>query len=205
MPVCRPPLSYAVASCVEDWLLGGLISRQPSTIENYQRLAAHAIGQLGAVRLKSLSARQVQVALEELAPVLSSRSLRLVHQIPERSIRRAQACDRVGCNVASLVTAPSGRSGRPSKSLTLGQASAVLDVAQTSPLCACVTLSLLSGLRAEELRSLLWTDVDLEIGTLAVYRSMATDRPTGGAAGFRRHLRQRIDRLGGPGLPCGAC
>jgi len=35
-----------------------------------------------------------------------------------------------------------------------------------------VNLSLLSGLRTEELRSLLWSDVNFEAGTLAVYRSV---------------------------------
>ena len=35
-----------------------------------------------------------------------------------------------------------------------------------------MVLSLLAGLRTEELRSLLWTDVDLDAGTLAVYRSV---------------------------------
>ncbi len=170
--------SYTVAACIQDWLQGGLTSRQRSTIENYQRLAAHAIARLGAVRLKNLTAKQVQAALHELAPDLSTRSLRLVHQILERAIRHAQASDLVGRNVASLVTAPSGQAGRPSKSLTLEQASAVLDAAQATPLRAYVTLSLLSGLRTEELRSLLWTDVDLDAGTLAVYRSIRASGDT---------------------------
>jgi integrase len=180
--------SYTVASCIRDWLKGGLTSCQPSTVENYQRLAEHAIARLGAVRLKNLTARQVQAALDELAPVLSTRSLRLVHQILERSIRHAQASDLVARNVASLVAAPTGRTGRPSKSLTLEQANAVLDAAQTSPLRAYVTLSLLSGLRTEELRSLLWTDVDLDAGTLAVYRSVRAGGDTK-TAKSRRVLR----------------
>lgn len=37
-----------------------------------------------------------------------------------------------------------------------------------------MVLSLLAGLRTEELRSLLWSDVDLEAGTLAAYRSVRT-------------------------------
>ena len=40
------------------------------------RLADHAIGKLGAVKLKDLTARQVQKALAELSASLSTRSLR---------------------------------------------------------------------------------------------------------------------------------
>ena len=136
-------------------------------MENYRLLAGHAVSRLGAVKLKDLTARQVQAALADMS---GSRSLRLVHQILERSFRHAQASDLVGRNVASLVATPAGRPGRPSRSLTLSQAADVLEAAQGTSLCAYVTLSLLSGLRTEELRSLLWTDVDLDAGTLAVRR-----------------------------------
>jgi integrase len=170
--------TYTVKSCIQDWLAGGLTSRQADTIDNYAHMADHAIAKLGAVRLKNLTARQVQSALAELAPSLSTRSLRLVHQILERSIRHAQANDLVGRNVASLVAAPAGRAGRPSKSLTFDQAAAVLDAAHATPLDAYVTLSLLSGLRTEELRSLLWAEVDLDAGTLAIYRSVRASGDT---------------------------
>jgi integrase len=80
--------------------------------------------------------------------------------------------------VASLVAAPARRTGRPSKSLTLDQAAAALDAAQATPLDAYVTLSLLSGLRTEERRSLRWAEVDLDAGTLAVYRSVRASGDT---------------------------
>ena len=54
-----------------------------------------------------------------------------------------------------------GKPGRPSKSLTLAQAVAVLDAAAGTRLCAYVVLSLLCGARTEELRPVTWADVDL--------------------------------------------
>jgi hypothetical protein len=77
--------TYTVAQCVDDWLARGLASRQTSTVDNYRRIADHVVSTLGAVRLKNLTARQVQGALNQLAPSLSTRSLRLVHQILERA------------------------------------------------------------------------------------------------------------------------
>jgi integrase len=164
--------TYTVAACLQDWLAQGLMDKQPSTVENYTRLAGHLTSALGAVRLKNLTARQVQAALAKLSPSLSTRSLRLVHQILERSICHAQASDLVARNVASLVSAPAGRVGRPSQALTFDQAATLLHASEGRPLSAYVTLSLLSGLRTEELRSLLWSDIDFETGTLAVYRSV---------------------------------
>jgi hypothetical protein len=68
--------TYTVASCIRDWLGDGLTTRQASTVENYRRLADHAIGELGAVKLKDLTARRVQKALAELPASLPARSLR---------------------------------------------------------------------------------------------------------------------------------
>ena len=170
--------SYTMALCIEDWLSQGLTGLSSNTADNYRYLADRAISRLGAVRLRDLTARHVQVALTELSGSLSTRSLRLVHQIIERAIKHAQAADLVNRNVASLITAPEGRSGRPSRSLTLDQATAVLEAAQDSPLHAYVVLSLLAGLRTEELRPLLWADVDLDRGTVAVYRSVRTSGDT---------------------------
>jgi len=45
-----------VASWIRDWLDDGPTTRQASTVGNYRRLADHAIGKLGAVKLKDLTA-----------------------------------------------------------------------------------------------------------------------------------------------------
>jgi integrase len=59
------------------------------------------------------------------------------------------------------VTAPTGARGRPSKSMTLEQARAVLNACDRHPLGAYVTLALLVGVRNEELRAVAWDHVDL--------------------------------------------
>ena len=78
-------------------------------------------------------------------------------------------------NVASLITVPEGRAGRPSKAMTLAQAVqllATLNSPASFRLSAYVVLSLLTGVRTEEARALLWSEVDLVAGTVAVYRSV---------------------------------
>ena len=86
----------------------------------------HLVPQIGALKLKRLTANQVDDWLEGLAEVLSTASLHKLHSVLKRAIRQAQARDMVGRNVAELVTTPRGRRGRPSKALTLDQAIDVL-------------------------------------------------------------------------------
>jgi integrase len=89
--------------------------------------------------------------------------------------------------VVALCSPPTGQSGRPSKSLTLAQAEAVLTASKSSRLHAYIVLSLLTGARTEELRALLWADVDLEGRSggehevpphVAVWRSVRKGRDT---------------------------
>ena len=97
--------------------------------------------------------------LDGLTTKLATRSLQGVHAILKRSIRQAQARDPVMRNVAELVTTPKGKPGRPSKAMTLEQATAMLDQAKASRLHAYVVISLVTGIRTEEARALRWSHV----------------------------------------------
>ena len=85
---------------------------------------------VGARPLRVLSAGDVRSALSRLATRYSTRSLQIIRNSLERAIRHAESNDLVGRNVAALVKAPQGRSGRRSKSFTLEQAKALLAVAE---------------------------------------------------------------------------
>ena len=154
----------------------GLKGKSKATVDNYRSLAGkNLIPQIGAIKLKELTADRLDVWIDERAGELATRSLRLIHQILERSIRHAQARDKVRRNVASLITIPEGRPGRPSQAMTLDQAVSLLGALGSGAdfrLWAYVILSLLTGVRTEEARALHWAEVDLEAGTVAVYRSV---------------------------------
>jgi integrase len=101
------------------------------------------------------------------------------HLALKRAIRHAEANDLISRNVAALADTPKGQEGRPSKSLTLDQAIAVITAAGTLPamelrpglkdvrrpaelMRAYIVLSLLAGIRTEEARALRWAHVDLD-------------------------------------------
>ena len=133
---------------------------------------------LGEIKLRELTAGDVQETLDTLAVRLSTRSLQITRLCLERAIRHAEVRDLVGRNVAALIKAPVGKSGRPSKSLTLEQAQDLLRAAAGSRLYAYVVLSVTTGLRTEELRALRWNEINLDAGTVAVYRAIRATADT---------------------------
>jgi integrase len=157
------PHNYTVADAARDWLRYGLSGRSRATVEKCTILAnTHIIPALGARKLRDLSADDIDQWLMEKATTLSTRTLREIMSVFKRAVSRAQARDKVKRNVVLLCEIPEGRIGRPSKSLTLPQAEALLAAAQASPMNAYIVLSLLIGARTEELRALTWSHVDLE-------------------------------------------
>ena len=168
----RSSATYTVANALDDWLASGLSGRSDRTRELYRDTVKPLREPLGDVRLRELTAGDVQQTLDELAGRLSTRTLQILRNCLERAIRHAEVRDLVGRNVAAVVKPPRGRAGRPSKSLTLEQAQALLEAARDSRLHAYVVLSVMTGLRTEELQALQWSEVDLDAGVVAVYRSV---------------------------------
>ncbi len=152
--------SYTVSSAVQDWLAKGLKGHDPRTIVTLTILAdQHVIPVIGAIKLKELTADDVDDWLDGLAGKLASSTLARVHSILKRAIRQAQARDLVMRNVAELVKTPKGQAGRPSKAMTLAQAEQLFEHAAESRLHAYVVVSLLTGIRTEEARALQWSHV----------------------------------------------
>jgi len=154
--------AYTVAQAINDWLADGLAGRAPKTISTQREVLEPLIGIIGTVPLRELTAATVRSTLKELAATRATRTVAMAHAGLTRAIRHAEANDKVRRNVATLVDTPVGQEGRPSKSLTFGQAVALIRAARSYGLYAYVVLSLLVGVRTEEARALRWDHVDLE-------------------------------------------
>jgi integrase len=115
---------------------------------------------IGARRLRELTAGDVHQALTAMARCYSSTAVAMGHNALTRAIRHAEARDLVGRNVAALVDTPKGQVGRPSKSLSLEQASALLAAAESTRMHAYIALCLATGIRTEEARALRWEHVE---------------------------------------------
>ena len=170
---------YTVRQAADDWLTHGLEGRSPKTIKKNQNVLEPLLKVIGARKLRDLSAADVRQALATMAAGYSTAAVSMGHLALKRAIRHAEANDLISRNVAALADTPKGQEGRPSKSLTLDQAIAVITAASTPPVMelrpglkdvrrpaelmhAYIVLSLLAGIRTEEARALHWAHVDLD-------------------------------------------
>jgi len=158
----RSSPKYTVQNAIDDWLAHGLDGRSAKTISTNAEVLAPLAALIGAARLRELTAADVRSALAQLATTRSTRAVQMARSSLIRVIRHAEANDLVSRNVAALVTPPKGREGRPSKSLTLPQAQALIRAAESSRLHAYIVLCLMTGCRTEEARALRWDHVDLD-------------------------------------------
>src|SRR5215471_15711343 len=164
---------YTVRQAAQDWLADGLEGRSAKTIKKNQNVLEPILKVIGARKLRELTAADVRQALAAMAAGYSSAAVSMGHLALKRAIRHAEANDLVSRNVATLADTPKGQHGRPSRSLTLDQAAAVVTTARTLPVMelrpglkdvrrpaelmhAYIVLSLLTGIRTEEARALRW-------------------------------------------------
>lgn len=162
----RPRKRYTVSDALEDWLAHGVDGLSARTVALYRGTIVKALAEeLGAVKLTELTASDVQRALAAMAPRLSTRTLQIARNVLVHAIRQPERDDLVGRNVAALVDTPRGQAaGRPSKSLTLERAVTLMAAAEGTRLEAYIVLSLLTGVRTEEVRALRWDHVVAWVG-----------------------------------------
>jgi integrase len=170
---------YTVRQAAEDWLASGLDGRSPKTVKKNQNVLEPILKVVGTRKLRELTAADVRQALTAMAAGYSTAAVTMGHLALKRAIRHAEANDLVSRNVAALADTPKGQQGRPSKSLTLDQAAAVITAARTlhvmelrpglkdvrrpaALMHAYIVLSLLAGIRTEEARALRWAHVDMD-------------------------------------------
>ena len=145
----RPRQGYTVNDALEDWLAHGLDGVSARTVTLYKGTIVPLLREhLGTVKLKDLTAGDVQNALTALASRMSTRTVQISRNVLVRAIRQAERDGLAARNVAALVKPPKGQGpGRPSKSLTLEQATVLMEAAKGTRLEAYIILSLLAGLR----------------------------------------------------------
>src|SRR5690242_21863065 len=177
--------NYTVRRAAEDWLQEGLVGRSPKTIKKNENVLAPILTAIGGRRLRELTAADVQHALTTMAKTYSSAAVTMGHNALTRAIRHAEARDLVGRNVATLVETPKGQAGRPSSSLTLEQASALLAAAESTRMHAYIALCLATGIRTEEARALRWEHV--------AFGDTVADPPVPASAAVWRSVRSHGD------------
>ena len=158
----QAPGATPCGSACEDWLTGGLRGRDPKTVAKNRYVLEPLLTVIGPVRLRELDVTDVDNVLAAVAVSWSSSTVAMAHLALTRAISRAQAKNLVLRNVSALTGTPPGRRGRPSRSMTLAQATALTAAAKAAGprTYAYVMLSLCTGVRTEEARALRWEHFD---------------------------------------------
>jgi integrase len=181
----RASPNYTVRRAAEDWLTEGLDGRSAKTITKNQNVLVPILAVIGPRRLRELTADDVRQALAVMASRYSSAAVAMGHSALRRTIRHAEARDLVARNVAMLVDTPRGQAGRPSKSLSLEQASALLAAASGTRMHAYIAVCLGTGIRTEEARALRWEHIE--------FGDPAAELPVPASAAVWRSVRAHGD------------
>jgi integrase len=180
--------SITVAKAAEDWLESvRLDKRERSTLDYYRQHATHITQRIGNLKLASLTATRANTFRDELLATLSRPLARKVLTSLRSLLRDAQSRGNVAQNVGLSIKRVDA-DGRGKKKLKIGE-----DIPSADEIKALIAAmpdnrwrpmlltAIFTGLRASELRGLVWTDVDLRGGVL--------------------HVCQRADRYGEIGKP----
>lgn len=162
-----PPCKMTLGEWLDIWAEEYLGEVKPTTAVIYKgNIKNHIKPGLGAVRLDQLHPHTVQMFINRLDG-LSARSVRLVHEVLHKALKKATELEYIPKNPATNCTLP--RVEREEiHPLDDDQTAALLAAARGSDLEHFVTVALFTGMRLSELLGLTWDSVDMELGTITI-------------------------------------
>ncbi|MDN3240994.1 site-specific integrase [Glycomyces tritici] len=149
--------TYTVADAVNDWHKRGQKAGEETRKRDRYVIDGQIIPAIGGVKLKELTADDVDDMLIHYSATHATSTLKKIHSVLNRAIKHAQRRDKVGRNVAALIEEiPEGKPGRPSKSMSPEQVKAVFKASKGTWFHAYLVVSNMTGIRTEEVRPLEW-------------------------------------------------
>ena len=132
----------------------------------------HIIPMVGDVQLRKLRSDTIQTFYaKKMKEGISSRYLRIMHNLLHKALKYAERTERVARNVSELVDLP--RVVKPKRqALTVEQVRLLLQTATELWLGCLLVLAITSGLRRGELLALHWDDIDFVHRRLSVRRAL---------------------------------
>lgn len=165
-----------VGTWLDTWLATVVDGRAGSdnTRAHYRQIVAvHLSPGLGRIRLAALTAGQVDTFLASKAEQGLSRTyISRMRTTLADALRHAERRGLVARNAAELAVMPRTTAEPADRTVTADDARALLRAARGERLEALIVVGLTTGLRPGELTGLLWSDLDLDAGTLRVSGAM---------------------------------
>ena len=188
------PSKMTVKEWFEVWLAEYMGDKKPLTVQQYKSMSeTHIFPAIGAVRLSSLTAPQLQKFYNQLAKEgkttkqknqktgkvetvktsdpLSAKSIKNIHGIISKALNTAMQQGMIRENVSQRVTVPKVIQEEV-QPLTEEQQKAFFAAIQSHRFKNLFTVMIFTGLREGEAVGLTWDCKDFKKGTLKVYRQL---------------------------------
>ena len=150
-------------------------SMKRRSLETYQSIAkVHLLPAFGAIKLRDLRREQVQrMYSEKRDRGLSAARVRRIHGVLSSALNHALRWGLMEHNVCKEVTPP--RVPAPEiRPFSLDEARRFLEATESDRFHALYVLGLTSGMRLGEIGGLFFSDLDLDLRTLHIQRSLIT-------------------------------
>jgi integrase len=132
----------------------------------------HVKPSIGRVKLKNLNARLLQsLYRERLDSGLSGSTVQKIHHVLHKALTQAMRWELIPRNPADSVKAPTP-TPKEMHPLSALEARQLLEAARGDRLEALYVLAIHTGMRRGELLALKWADVDLDLATVRVRRTL---------------------------------
>ena len=176
-----PPARLALGEYLTEWLDNhAVLQVTPRTFQGYATIVRrHLLPKLGDIKLSALTAMRLEGyyawALREGRTDgnggLSRQTVLHHHRVLSTALNHALRLGLIEQNPAVRATPPSVPR-REMRALDTEETQRLLNAAASTRLFIAVHLAVYTGLRRSELCGLRWSDIDLEMGTLRVVRTM---------------------------------
>jgi len=191
--VYTPPGRLTVAEHLNNWL-DGYVKTNCSirTLESYQSTVEHHfIPALGHILLRQLTPQAIQAYYGQACEKLSAKSVLYHHRILKESLKYAVRQGYLGRNPCDLVDPPKPRP-KPMRTLTPEELKTLLETASGNQFYPVIYTAVSTGLRQAELLGLRWRDIDLDLQSISVCRTLYKRR---GVCEFKEPKTSHSKRL----------
>ncbi len=169
---------------LENWLTSVEATRKPSTAGMYaHKMRRYVIPRIGGMPLRQVDAPTLEALYAELRasggrsdksgePMpLSEQTVAVVHRILHRALSNAARRGLIRANPATIVEPPKSTAPRAMQVWDAEQMRRFVEHVADDRLRALWILTATTGMRRGEVCGLMWSDVNLDAGQLAVARS----------------------------------
>jgi len=192
--VTLPKSGITLSQLLDDWFAGYVRSQcSQRTADGYESIVRlHLKPALGNIQVKKLTSQVIQAFYSEECEKVSRRSVAAYHRLLKQALGYGVRQEILGRNICDLVDPPRW-TGKTMRTLTPSELEVLLEGAADNQFYPVIYTAVSTGLRQAELLGLRWRDLDLDLLSLSVSRTLYKRR---GIIEFKEtktaHSRRRV-------------